>query len=587
MRSPFGIRNVKIYWNEIPFTDAGGNTYFNLVDQNSVQQIEILKGPGGSLYGANTGGVILMNTDEPPTGSTGNRNTGAVQVTGGSYGLLNETAKWKYSSKNFTSSVTQSHLQSDGYRDNTRLRRDVVQWNGAVQTSSRNQLNWIVLFADMFYRTPGALTLQQMEANPRQSRPNAREQKAAIYNTTILSGISNKYIINEHWSNTTSVMYSYTDFKNPFIFNYETRAENNLGLRSKMSYQNNWDAHTIKVAAGAEWLFNRSRINNYGNNKGAQDTIQYKDILGASQVFPFVHAEWLLGNKFQLQAGASTNIFNYNYQRLTDADDSKKTKELNRQFLPRVAAMYRVTPVLSLYTSVSKGFSPPTIAEIRPSEGSIYANLQPEHGWNYEVGFKGQAAKGKFQFDISAYQFKLTDAIVRRQSDVGEYFVNAGGTDQKGLEFYAEYLLLHNQNQWLNGLKIWVTTTLNNYSFKSYMIDNKDYSGNRLTGVAREIAGGGIDLTTKWGIALNTSFLYTSKLPLLDDNSVYAPSYNLLSGKLSWKKEFNATSITFFAGIDNALNQLYSLGNDINAQGNRFYNPAPIKNYFGGVAVKL
>src|SRR5829696_5803438 len=29
LRSPFGVRNVKIYWDEIPFTDPGGNTYLN------------------------------------------------------------------------------------------------------------------------------------------------------------------------------------------------------------------------------------------------------------------------------------------------------------------------------------------------------------------------------------------------------------------------------------------------------------------------------------------------------------------------------------------------------------------------------
>ena len=26
LRSPFGVRNVKVYWNGIPFTDPGGNT---------------------------------------------------------------------------------------------------------------------------------------------------------------------------------------------------------------------------------------------------------------------------------------------------------------------------------------------------------------------------------------------------------------------------------------------------------------------------------------------------------------------------------------------------------------------------------
>ena len=29
IRSPFGVRDVKIYYNEIPLTDPGGNTYLN------------------------------------------------------------------------------------------------------------------------------------------------------------------------------------------------------------------------------------------------------------------------------------------------------------------------------------------------------------------------------------------------------------------------------------------------------------------------------------------------------------------------------------------------------------------------------
>src|SRR5690606_14059371 len=63
LRSPFGLRNVKVYWNGLPFTDPGGNTYINLLDFGSLQAAEIIKGPGGSLYGAGTGGVLLMQSD--------------------------------------------------------------------------------------------------------------------------------------------------------------------------------------------------------------------------------------------------------------------------------------------------------------------------------------------------------------------------------------------------------------------------------------------------------------------------------------------------------------------------------------------
>lgn len=36
LRSPFGVRNVKVYWNDIPLTDGGGNTYLNLIDVSQI-----------------------------------------------------------------------------------------------------------------------------------------------------------------------------------------------------------------------------------------------------------------------------------------------------------------------------------------------------------------------------------------------------------------------------------------------------------------------------------------------------------------------------------------------------------------------
>ena len=592
LRSPFGVRNIKMYWNDIPFTDAGGNSYFNLVDQNGIQQVEILKGPGGSLYGANTGGVVLLHTDEPTPADTDPSHSASLQLTGGSYGLLGESAQWKYRNNNFSSSLSQSHLQSDGYRDNTRMRRDVLQWSGASRLNSSNTLNWIALYADMFYQTPGGLTRQQVEENPRQARPGVEDKKVAIYNKTLLTGISNEYRINDKWRNVTSLMFSYTDFRNPFLFNFETRAETNTGLRSKMVYDETIGRHSLKFAAGVEWTYNYSVINNYGNNNGVRDTVQYKDRIGASQLYPFLQGEWWIDNRFQLQAGISSNFYYFTYKRPTDTDDHPGSKRLNEQLLPRLAALYRISQNLSVYGSVAKGFSPPTIAEIRPSEGSIHSNLQAESGWNNEVGVKGNAFNGRWQFDITAFHFRLQEAIVVRRTDNGaDYFVNAGGTTQKGLEVYTDYMVIRNSGQFLQNLKLWGSATINDFRFKTYEVENAqglhNYSGNRMTGVPRQVASFGLDLVSRPGFYLNTSFTYCSALPLDDANTVSADPYRLLNAKVGWSKRLGSVSLNLFAGMDNGLNQLYSLGNDLNALGNRFFNPAPARNYFGGISLGL
>src|SRR6185369_109417 len=63
LRSPFGVRNVKTYYDDIPYTDPGGNTYLNQLGFYNIQSLEVIKGPGSSLYGAGTGGVLLLKTD--------------------------------------------------------------------------------------------------------------------------------------------------------------------------------------------------------------------------------------------------------------------------------------------------------------------------------------------------------------------------------------------------------------------------------------------------------------------------------------------------------------------------------------------
>ena len=593
LRSPFGVRNIKVYWDDIPFTDAGGNTYFNLVDQNSIRQVEILKGPGSSIYGANTGGVVILHSDEP--GLTDHNETHLQQfkagISAGSYGLFAENAQWKYADNRFASSVTQSHLQSDGYRQNSRLRKDVLQWNGAAALSARDRLSWVMLYADMYYQTPGGLTLQQMTDDPRQARPStpvqvgAVAQKAAIYNKTPFVGLSNRYDFDSHWSNTTSGMFSYTDFTNPFLTNYEKRSENNLGLRTKFVYHNNFGKNDVRITAGLEWQYNYSAINNYGNKGGVPDTVQYRDKLWARQFFPFLQAEWGIGKNLLLQAGSSTNDFVYHYQRLTNPGDPKSRNKLNNQLLPRLALLYRITSEISFHTSMNKGFSPPSIAEIRPSGGIINDGLQPESGWNYEAGFRGSLLKERLQFDITGYLFKLKDAIVRKTINDNEYFINAGGTDQKGLEVYADYSIFVHNKGFLQSLKIWSSLTQNDFRFADYSVDDKNYSGNALTGVAKNITSFGFDLVAAPGLYLKTGFTYTSALPLNDNNSAYASPYRLLSGKMGWAKKINALSLSIFAGIDNALDQLYSLGNDLNAFGNRFYNPAARRNYTAGISV--
>ena len=76
-------------------------------------------------------------------------------------------------------------------------------------------------------------------------------------------------------------------------------------------------------------------------------------------------------------------------------------------------------------------------------------------------------------------------------------------------------------------------------------------------------------------------------LPVNDANTVYAKAYHLLQLKIGKQIKMTKVVLNVFAGADNLLNEVYSLGNDINAAGVRYFNPAPSANYYAGVKVSF
>lgn len=591
LRSPFGVRNVKVYWNGIPLTDGGGNTYLNLVDLNQLTGVEIIKGPAASVYGAGTGGVVLFRSETGYTAQPAHRfSTGLL---GGSYGLFQQQAAWEYSTQRFTSSLQQSHQQSDGYRQQSASRKDIIKWQGSWQGNTQT-LKWLIWYTDLYYQTPGGITLAQMQQNPLLARqpagalPGAVQQQTAIYNKTILGTVQQERKLNKQliWKNFLSL--HHTSFANPFITNYEKRGEANIGAGTQLVYAVSKNNTRLQWINGVEWLHNHSRIDNFGNRAGKADTVQFRDNVYAIQWFAFSQAQLSLGEKWVFTAGLSLNNQSYRYKRITDPNTDFVTKSARGVLTPRIALTYRVSKDISVYLLAARGFSPPALAEVRPSDGNYYGNLEAEYGWNIETGIKGETANSRLQFDLAAYFFTLQNAIVRRTNNTGaEYFVNAGSTRQNGVEALFKYQLVKAGSRFMTHWQIWSSYSYQPYRFIDYRQGSVDYTGNALTGVPCQIWVTGMDLEMQKRWYVNASLNVTGALPLTDANDVYADGYQLAQLKLGYRVQRQAKQWDLFVGIDNLLNQRYSLGNDINALGRRYYNPAPGRNGFAGIRYRF
>jgi iron complex outermembrane receptor protein len=147
----------------------------------------------------------------------------------------------------------------------------------------------------------------------------------------------------------------------------------------------------------------------------------------------------------------------------------------------------KINDAFSVQANASWGFSPPTLAEVRPSNAIFNVTLEPERGMQIEIGSRGYFLNRRFFIDAALYHFALDQTIVvRRDVDGADYFVNAGSTNQNGME-----LLLHWQprinSTFLSGFKMWSGVTLNAYEFEEYSKGTTSYSGNALTGVPKQV----------------------------------------------------------------------------------------------------
>lgn len=592
LRSPFGVRNIKVYYDEIPLTDAGGNTYLNALDFNSINSIEILKGPDGSLFGANTGGVVIFN---PYSNSTENSISAGIRA--GSYGLFHENVELQNQTGKNQLTVNQAYQSYGGYREHSYMYRHFVNIADKLTYGhNNNQLKAIAFYSDLNYQTPSGLTLTQMEANPRASRPatpavgGAVGQQIQIKQKMYLGGLVNEWHINNRLKNVASVFGNHVDFANPFITNYERRDEDTYGLRTYFEYsavaQPNFDWH---LNLGVEWQQTNSDISNYDNNAGTRGDRQAIDKLNTNQHFIFTRYAATIYKKLQLEAALSVNYYHYRFKNIFPLDEGDFSKRsFDAQLMPRLALSYLINNNFTWRASVSRGYSSPTNLEIRPSSNVVNTTLNPQFGWNYETGFRLRTQDGKTWVDVSAFYYKLRNAIVaRRQANETEYYVNAGGTTQPGIEVEFNSWLYSNGSGAITGVKFNAAYTFSKFKFDDYADAVNNYSGNKLTGTPQHVLVSNVQVLIKQNFSLFVQHNFTGAIPLNDANTVYAAKYHLLQARAGWQHKLGKTKLELFAGADNILNQKYSLGNDLNAIGNRYFNPAPLRNYSVGMNVGL
>ena len=595
VRSSFGIRNVKIYLNDIPVTEADGTTRIEALDVNSIGRAEVIKGPASSIYGAGTGGVINFQLQRSPYQEQSLEAVGLA----GSYGLHKLAMTYRNGGDKINSYVSYGWQEYDGYRNHSNDSRRFLSGNFQLFPDKKRIITLLLNRTTQNSQIPGALTADQVAVNPEQANASNLDKQAGRYQTWTRIGLGQQYQINDQFSNSTSVFtYSY-DLNHPLPYAYLRNFYQSYGGRSRFSYDPGFSVLPTQFIIGGEFNEGLTKGTQYVNNKGAEGAItaniDYRNTLYSL----FYQSETKLDDKTLLTFGISYNSLKYDVSNYILPAQSG-IKRFKPQATPRVAISHNFAEALTLHASVSSGFSPPSSSEVKNVDGSINPLLQAEKGINYEINAKGNVPGSRLSYDLAVFKMDMKGELIGQSVQQGiTIYNNAGKTTHDGAELAVSWQILRPEdNNQVLSLRPFVALTYSDFKFKDYKILNANnevtanFDGNELTGVSPWVFNGGIDFETQYGIYINMNYYFNDKMPLNDGNTAYNPSYQLLNSKLGYKKRLGKSfELNIYGGIDNIFNEAYSSIVSLNAVGfagaqPAYFNPSPKRNGYAGFGFK-
>lgn len=587
-KSRFGIRDIKVYYDGIPITDADGTTALNDIDFTSLGKTEVIKGSSAGLYGSNIGGVINLFSKR----ARYQEKDLNQYVTFGSFGLLTTTTNFRAGTDKVNFYANYSYQNLDGFRDHSHSKKQFVTFGGDFFVSDVQTLSLLVNYAHINDEFPGEMDSVDFADNPTKANPAYPLKNIGINSRSFLIGVSQIYKITSNFENTSSIFMGQGSSENPIEPFFSRVSTSKVGARSVFSINTHLGNAKTSLAFGGELIRNYNVEKHYGfvpffsNNVGPINSDKEYDLkqfnLFAQAIINFNEATALT-----LSTGASWS--NYFVQDNLKAGGIDQTNDigLGTYYTPGVSLTHAINKDISVYAQVSTGFSPPTVSEISLSNGSINSSLKPERSINYEVGSNGNLANERFRYEISLFYLKIMDSFIAQPVGGFTLFVNAGSSENKGLEALLSYKLLDKPGEFINTLRPFVTYSYNNFKFVDYKTPTNDYSGNKYTGIAPNLFNAGLDITTTPGFYFYATYNFVDKRPLVDDNSQYDGAYGVVDMKLGFRRRIEKEfTLQFYVGVNNLTDERYSPTIAINQRDKSsrnlpvYYNPAPGKNYY-------
>jgi Outer membrane receptor proteins, mostly Fe transport len=644
--SNFDGQGYKVYLNGIPVTDAEGITLMDDIDFGSIGNVEVVKGPAGTLYGLAIAGAVNLRTVRPEKGKT----SIGQEVMIGNYGLQRYTTTLQTAGEKSSLLLNYGKQKSAGFMMHNASHKDFINFVSEFQPREKQSIIAYVGYSNSYDQRPGEQTVTQYLAKSDTGNIEYFKRNAHSHVISYRAGVGNTYALTNWLSNTTSFFGTglFTDassgggWTDKVSLNYGTRSvfDTKFALTDQLSLTGltgielqRQNAQTTGYNMKADPLDPNQDITKwkYGEpylviNASTSNTIT---VSSTGSLF----TEWTLAMPQDLSFTAGIGVSNMKL-RLEDRFNpatATKAATFERSYKNMVSPHFAVNKVfskmVSVYASYSKGykapvstyfFTPiPAVTGGGAATAQIDSLLKPEVGDQFEIGTKGSVLHDKLYYEVAVFneifKDKMTAIAVKNPNDASggtlyTLMANAGKQNDKGVEVLLKYTAFQSEKSFIRSLHSFANLTYSDFKYENFFLQSTvkqaapnqtkdsvvttDYNGYKVAGVPKITANAGLDIQAQYGLYGNITFAHRGAETVTSNglvNGVYfeTPAYSLFNAKIGLQQALGKHfDLDIYFGVNNITGTQYPIKIFVNQLPDAFV-PGPRKaNYFGGVNLK-